>query len=62
MERRAIRCNGCEEDESMRSFVFGGMVGAIVMYFYLQGFGPIVHTVQGWWVQVSAPHANALQQ
>jgi len=31
-------------------------------YFYLQGFGPIVFMVQGWWAQVSAPHANALQQ
>ena len=46
----------------MRSFVFGVMVGAIAMYFYLQSFGPIVFMVQGWWAQVSAPHANALQQ
>ena len=28
-----VRRNGCEEDESMRSFVFGAMVGAMVMYF-----------------------------
>ena len=46
----------------MRSFVFGTVFGAMVMYFYLQGFGPIVHMVEGWWAQVSAPHANALQQ
>ena len=62
MERRAFRCNGCEEDESMRSFAYGGVLGAVAMYFYLQGFGPIVFVVQGWWAQVSAPHANALQQ
>ena len=62
MERRAFRCNGCEEDESMRSFVFGVMVGAIAMYLNLQGFGPIVHVVQGWWVTASAPQRNALQQ
>ena len=62
MERRAFRRNGCEEDESMRSFVFGAMVGAMVMYFYLQGFGPIVHMVEGWWLTASAPHRNALQQ
>ena len=46
----------------MRSFVFGAMVGALVMYFYLQGFGPIVHMVEGWWLTASAPHRNALQQ
>jgi hypothetical protein len=47
LERRAFRCNGCEEDESMRSFVFGVMVGAIAMYLNLQGFGPIVHYCRG---------------
>ncbi len=46
----------------MRSFVFGAAVGAIAMYFYLQGFGPIVGMLQAWWVQVSAPHASALHQ
>ena len=62
MERQPFRCNGCEEDESMRSFVFGVMVGAVAMYLNLQGFGPIVHVVQGWWVTASAPQRNALQQ
>jgi hypothetical protein len=62
MERRAFRCNGCEEDESMRSFVFGVVVGAIVMYLNLQGFGPIVHYFEGWWISASAPQRNALQQ
>ena len=46
----------------MRSFAFGVMVGAIAMYLNLQGFGPIVHYFEGWWIQVSAPHANALHQ
>lgn len=46
----------------MRSFSFGAAVGAMVMYFYLEGFGPIVHMVEGWWVQASAPRASALQQ
>ena len=46
----------------MRQTMFGATIGAIAMYFYLQGFGPIVGMVQGWWVQISAPHANALQQ
>lgn len=46
----------------MRSFLFGAAFGAMVMYFYLEGFGPIVLMVQGWWVQVSAPHASALHQ
>ena len=46
----------------MRSFLFGGMVGAIAMYFYLQGFGPIVHYFEGWWIQASAPHTSALHQ
>jgi hypothetical protein len=46
----------------MRSFWFGTAVGAITMYLYLQGFGPIVGMVEGWWAEVSAPHASALQQ
>ena len=46
----------------MRSVMFGAAVGAIAMYFYLEGFGPIVGMVQGWWVQMSAPHASALHQ
>ena len=46
----------------MRSFWFGTAVGAIAMYFYLQGFGPIVGMVHMWWAEVSAPHASALQQ
>jgi hypothetical protein len=46
----------------MRNFSFGAALGAITMYFYLQGFGPIVGMVEGWWVKVSAPHASALHQ
>jgi hypothetical protein len=46
----------------MRSFVFGAALGAIAMYFYLQGFGPIIGIAQGWWLQVSSPHAMALHQ
>lgn len=46
----------------MRQFLFGTAVGAIAMFFYLQGFGPIVGVAQAWWATVSAPHANALQQ
>ena len=46
----------------MRSFGFGAVVGAIAMYFYMEGFGPIVHYFEGWWLQASAPHRNALQQ
>ena len=46
----------------MRSFVFGAAMGAIVMYFYLEGFGPIVGIAQAWWLQVSGPHALALHQ
>ena len=26
----------------MRTFLFGAAVGAIAMYFYLQGFGPVI--------------------
>ena len=46
----------------MRQFLFGTAVGAIAMYFYLQGFGPIVGMAQSWWLQVSAPQRSALQQ
>ena len=46
----------------MRSFWFGAAVGAITMYFYLVGFGPVVHYFEGWWIQASAPQRNALQQ
>jgi len=46
----------------MRTFVFGAAVGAISMYFYLEGAGPIVAMLNGWWIHVSAPHAAALQQ
>ena len=46
----------------MRSFVFGAAVGAIAMYFYLQGFGPIIAIADGWWTRISSPHALALQQ
>ena len=46
----------------MRGFLFGVAVGAIVMYFNLEGFGPIVGLVESWWLQVSAPHASALHQ
>jgi hypothetical protein len=46
----------------MRSFWFGAAVGAIAMYLYLEGFGPIVGMVEAWWHQVSAPRASALHQ
>ena len=46
----------------MRGFFFGAALGAVVMYFYLEGFGPIVGMCAAWWAQVSAPHANALHQ
>jgi hypothetical protein len=46
----------------MRGFVFGVVVGVIGTYLYLQGFGPIVNELQGYWVQMSRPHAAALQQ
>jgi len=46
----------------MRSFAFGVVVGAIVMYLNLQGFGPIGHYFEGWWLTASAPQRNALQQ
>jgi hypothetical protein len=46
----------------MRTFLFGAAVGAMSMYFYLEGFGPIVWMVQSWWLQASAPHASALHQ
>lgn len=46
----------------MRTFMFGAAVGAIAMYLYLQGFGPVIAVANGWWNKVSAPHAAALQQ
>jgi hypothetical protein len=46
----------------MRTFVFGAAVGAIAMYFYLEGFGPIINIARVYWTRVSAPHAAALQQ
>ncbi|MGH7894143.1 MAG: hypothetical protein ACREQL_05695 [Candidatus Binatia bacterium] len=46
----------------MRPFLFGMTVGALAMYLHLEGFGPVVRYVRGWWYQVSAPHAEALQQ
>lgn len=46
----------------MRSFVFGAVVGAMAMFFYLEGFDPIVGMLEGWWLNVSRPHAAALQQ
>jgi hypothetical protein len=46
----------------MREFLFGTAVGAIVMYLYLQGFGPLVNMAESWWIEVSAPHRSALQQ
>ena len=46
----------------MRNFLFGGALGAIAMYFYLQGFGPLVGIVEGWWLRASSPHASALHQ
>ena len=46
----------------MRSFLFGAALGAIAMYFYLEGFGPIVAMLQLWWTHVSAPHTSALHQ
>jgi hypothetical protein len=46
----------------MRTFVFGAVVGAMAMYFYLQGFGVVIDVARGWWTRVSAPHASALQQ
>lgn len=46
----------------MRNVLFGAALGAIAMYFYLQGAGPLIAIAQGWWVRISAPHASALQQ
>lgn len=45
----------------MREFFFGAMVGAITMYLYLEGFGPLVGVAESWWLEVSAPHRSALQ-
>jgi len=46
----------------MRSFVFGVAVGAMGMFFYLEGFDPILSIAEGWWLNVSRPQAAALQQ
>jgi hypothetical protein len=46
----------------MRGFLFGIAVGAIAMFFHLEGFGPVIGVLNGWWTEVSAPHASALQQ
>ena len=46
----------------MRTFFFGAALGAIAMYFYLEGFGPLIGIADGWWTNVSAPHKAALQQ
>ena len=46
----------------MRTWAFGVVCGAIAMYLYLNGFGPIVGWVQGWYVKAASPHATALQQ
>ena len=46
----------------MRPFLFGAALGAIGMYLYLEGFGPLVNMVELWWVQASAPRRAALQQ
>jgi len=60
---RSIYCNGRDEEAgTMRPFLFGMTVGALVMYVHLEGFGPVVRYVRGWWYQVSAPRAEALQQ
>lgn len=39
----------------MKNFVFGAVVGAIVMFLYLNGFGPVVNEVSGVWTRVSRP-------
>jgi hypothetical protein len=46
----------------MRTFVFGVAVGAIAMYLYLEGFGPLIGIAEGWWSNVSSPRNAALQQ
>ena len=46
----------------MRTFIFGAVLGAVAMYLYLQGFGPLIGIAQGWWSNLSAPHNAALQQ
>jgi hypothetical protein len=46
----------------MRQFLFGAAVGAIAMYLYLIGFGPLIAVAESWWLQVSAPQRSALQQ
>jgi len=39
----------------MRNFVFGAVVGAVAMFFYINGFGPLVNEVSGMWTRVSRP-------
>jgi hypothetical protein len=39
----------------MKNFVFGTIVGAAVMFFYINGFAPIVNEVSGLWTLVSRP-------
>lgn len=46
----------------MRSFLFGAALGAIAMYFYLEGFGAVIGVARTWWLQVSSAHMSALQQ
>lgn len=46
----------------MRTFMFGAACGAIAMYLYLNGFGPIVGWVQSWYLEASRPSASALQR
>ena len=38
----------------MRNFVWGAAVGAVAMWLWLNGFGPIVDTVAGVWTRVSS--------
>ena len=42
----------------MKNFVFGTIVGATVMFFYINGFAPIVNEVSGMWTRVSRPPPN----
>jgi len=42
----------------MKNFVFGTIVGATVMFFYINGFAPLVNEVSGLWTRVSRPPAQ----
>jgi hypothetical protein len=43
----------------MKTFVWGMAVGAVAMWFWLNGLQPIVDAVAGTWATVSSPPAES---